>query len=166
MKVLLLFLSIITAGSIFGQKPNGTKTSGLLLLEEFQGVVYESYFLPNFESQLFKHGNRIDTVNGFAVQFIYGCVPNNNELRNDLRKMRALDSVQAISAVVNSRGQEFFDSSTIFFAKGTFLKSDLTDHGQTIRFQQFQVNGRTIVVAIKGECTSRTFSTSKGKVSS
>jgi len=113
MKNLLLFLFLFTADSLFGQKPI-KGTLGLLLLEETQGHVYEAYFLPNIESQHFKSQKGIDTVIGFTVQFIYGCVPNNHELRNDLWNMKVLDSVQVISSFVSSQGHEFFDSSKIF----------------------------------------------------
>ena len=165
MRSLMFLLLILTSGNLFGQKSiNGT--SGLLFLEEYQGHVYEAYFLPNINRDDFKNRKVIDTIKGYRVDFIYGCVPDNDALRNDLRKMKALDSTIAISTNFSSQGQAFLDSTKIFSAWGRFETSDITEHSQTIRYQQFHINGRKLVIAIKGECTSRSFLSLKGRVSS
>jgi hypothetical protein len=165
MKNILLALLVLTGSTLFGQASNRLIV-GLLLLEETQGHVYDGYFLPNIESRRLKAKNAIDTIQGYTVEFIYGCVPDNHALRNDLRRKKALDSVQAISTFVSSKGQKFLDSTKIYFANGAFGRFDLTDQGKTIRYQQFQINGKILVLAIKGECTARSFLSRKGIVPS
>jgi len=147
MKTLLIISFVLFISEAYGQKFR--KQNGLLLFEQVDSLVSDTYFVPSSGGNFEELFSKKDTVKGLSVAFYSGgCLGDNQWLRDTMLRVKVLGSYQAEVKQANHQNLDYSDQYRIYTASGTikFLQTQGYILGK--RYKTIYLQDKKVVVEI------------------
>jgi hypothetical protein len=158
-KILLLFLFLLSFPYLFGQNNNKSNLSheeGILVFEGKEDV-FDIYFIKTTTSNLRLLLSSKDTLDAIEVETPFaGCIPMySNGFKDLLAQPIAFDSLYLLMTQENHLGQSYEDTTNLYFKFGSIKYNQLllkeypyNTPGTSARYKKIQYGDRIQVIAI------------------